>query len=85
MAISKVDLENGVMRLLHRFSTLSKCIENAVMPNQGVQQPGVPTLLDILSMGQARKKGEFRCDAAILLNGCDCVAMSAQGSCTHWQ
>ncbi len=33
MAISKVDLENGVMRLLHRFSTLSKCIENAVMPN----------------------------------------------------
>ncbi|BDA41016.1 hypothetical protein COCOBI_01-6710 [Coccomyxa sp. Obi] len=60
MAISKVDLQNGVMRLVHRFSTLSSCTENSLMPNQGVKQPGVLTLLDILSMGQARKKEEFR-------------------------
>lgn len=62
MAISRVDLQNGVMRLVHRFSTLSKCAENALMPYQGVKQPGIFMLIDVLSMGQAGKDGKFRWD-----------------------
>ncbi len=62
MAISKLDLQGGAVRLLHRFSTLDPSLESAVVPDQGTTQVGAfKKLLALLDIRQNCQDAGFRC------------------------
>lgn len=64
MAISKVDLHSGSVKPLHRFTTLSSCIEASLIPDQALEQPTGMRIIEVLKGRLPAQKQQFRCQYA---------------------